>query len=233
MEKILKEVPDDRVRIYVIWDPIFGGKFEQESKNLANRFPDKRVMYFKDSDSLSGQVWKRVLDIEREIAWDVYMLYSAEAEWETDPPQPDYWTHQLWGVTKAPHFNMERFTAELKEMVNRTESPKSKGGMNANVKVEFLYFKSCPSHKQALENLKAAIRQTQTNAELIFIDVDTAEKAEKVGFQGPPSIRINGEDLEGRNEAANYSCTLYNVNGKTTFAPSKEAIVAKLESLMK
>jgi hypothetical protein len=226
-------VPDDSVRVYVIWDPIFGGKFDRESQNLANKFPDKRVTYFKDPDSLSGQVWKRVLDIDREIAWDVYMLYSAEAEWETDPPQPGYWMHQLWGVTKAPHFNEAKFTAELKEMVNQTESPRPKGGKNAKVKVEFLYFKSCPSHKQALEDLKASIRQTNTNAELILIDVDTAEKAEKVGFQGSPSIRINGEDLEGRNEAANYSCRLYSVNGKATFAPSKEAIIAKLESLTK
>jgi hypothetical protein len=216
-----------------MWDPIFGGKFDQESQNLANRFPDKRVTYFKDPKSLSGLLWKRVLEIEREIAWDVYMLYSAEAEWKTDPPQPDYWMHQLRGVTKAPHFNETTFTAELKDMVNRNETPGSKQDRNGKMKVEFLYFKSCPSHKEALENLKAALRETHTNAELILIDVDSAEKAEEVGFQGSPSIRINGEDLEGRKEASNLSCRLYKVNGKTAFAPTKEAIVEKLESLMK
>jgi hypothetical protein len=174
-----------------------------------------------------------VLDIEREIAWDVYMLYSAEAEWKTDPPQPEYWMHQLWGVTKAPNFDEAKFRAELKEMVNQTEGPGVIRGKNIKMKVEFLYFKSCPSHKQALENLKAALRQARANADLILVNVDSPEKAEKVGFQGSPSIRINGEDLEGRDEAPNYSCRLYNVNGKAAFAPSKEAIVAKLESLMK
>jgi hypothetical protein len=233
VERILREVSDDRVRVYVIWDPIFGGKFDQESQNLANRSPDKRVTYFKDPNSLSGQLWKGVLDIEREIAWDVYMLYSASAEWKTEPPQPDYWMHQLWGVTKAPHFDEAKFKARLKEMVNQTETQGVSPGENNKMKVEFLYFNSCPSHKQALANLRAALRQTRTKAELILIDVDSPEKAEKVGFQGSPSIRINGEDLEGRNEAANYSCRLYNVKGRAAFAPSKEAIVAKLESLMK
>ena len=233
MEKILKEVLDDRVRVYVIWDPIFGGKFDQESHNLANRFPDKRVTYFKDPESLSGLLWKGVLDIEREIAWDVYMLYSAEAEWKTDPPRPDYWMHQLRGVTKASYFDEAKFKEKLKNMISQTEMRVSRLRNNSKTKVEFLYFKSCPSHKEALENLKAALRQTSTDAELILIDVDSPEEAEKIGFQGSPSIRINGEDLEGRKEAASYSCRLYNVNGKTAFAPSKEAIIAKLNSLMK
>src|SRR5215217_3156011 len=96
------------------------------------------------------------------------------------------------------------------------------------LKVEFLYFKSCPSHKQALENLKAALRESRANAELVIINVDTPEKGEKVGFQGSPSIRINGKDLEGRNEGANFSCRLYHSNGKTTTAPSKEYIMEKL-----
>lgn len=96
---------------------------------------------------------------------------------------------------------------------------------NKKLKVEFLYFKNCPSHKQALENLKAALRETHTKADLVPINVDSPEQAEKVGFQGSPSIRINGEDLEGRADAPNYSCRLYHVNGKPTLVPSKERIM--------
>lgn len=219
---------DDRVRIYVIWDPIFGGKFDKAAKELANNFSDKRVTYFKDPESLSGNLWKRVLDIQREIAWDVYMLYSAKAEWKTDPPQPDYWMHRLWGVTNAPFFAEATFAEKLKEMLNQTEASRLIQGKNSRMKVEFLYFKSCPSHKQALENLKAALRETHTNADLVLINVDSELKAQKVGFLGSPSIRINGKDLEGRNESPNFSCRLYHINGKSTTAPSKEFIMERL-----
>ncbi len=227
---------DERVRAYVIWDPIFGGDFDGAAKRLSKSFPDKRVSYFKDSDSLAGTLWKRVLKLDNDIAWDVYFLYGAAANWDQQPPQPDFWMHQLYGVTNTPLFNEEVFKKKLKEMLSTVEekssttSNKDTQTREKKLKVEFLYFKSCPSHKQALENLKAALRETHTNADLVLINVDSPGKAEKVGFQGSPSIRINGKDLEGRNDEPNYSCRLYNVNGKPTPIPSKQSIKERLRA---
>ena len=100
-----------------------------------------------------------------------------------------------------------------------------------NLKIELLYFDSCPSYKEALANIKAALKERNLKAEIELINVESEEKAEKVGFQGSPSVRINGKDLEGRDEGFSISCRLYQVNGKPTVAPSKEEIIAKLESL--
>jgi hypothetical protein len=101
------------------------------------------------------------------------------------------------------------------------------------MKIEVLYFDTCPSYKQAVANVKAVIKEKHLQADLLLIKVESAEKAEKVGFQGSPSVRINGKDVEGRDEGYSFSCRLYRVNGKPAMAPSKEQIVAKLESLMK
>jgi protein-disulfide isomerase len=101
------------------------------------------------------------------------------------------------------------------------------------MRIELLYFDSCPSYKVVLANIKAALKEKKLQAELKLINVESEEKAEKVGFQGSPSVRINGKDLEGRDEGFSFSCRIYNVNGKPTVAPSKEAIIAKLESMMK
>lgn len=111
------------------------------------------------------------------------------------------------------------------------EANRSDGG-KAKLKIELLYFDSCPSYKQALANIKAALKEKKLDAELILINVDTEEKAKQVGFQGSPSVRINGKDLEGRDEGFSFSCRLYKANGKPAVAPSKEAIIAKLENLM-
>lgn len=119
MQNVLKAVPDDRVRVYVIWDPIFGGNFDSAAKNLSERFLDKRVSYYKDPDSLAGTLWKSVLELNTEIAWDVYLLYGADARWEKEPPKPDYWMHQLWGVTNGPTLNEGKLTEELKGLVNK------------------------------------------------------------------------------------------------------------------
>ena len=121
----MKEVADDRVRIYVVWDPIFGGNFDGEAKNLSKGYPDKRVSYFKDADSLVGKLWEQTLKTVREIVWDAYLLYDASAKWEKEPPQPNFWMHQLYGVTIAPHFDQKKFTEELKSLLNKIE-PKQK-----------------------------------------------------------------------------------------------------------
>ena len=105
--------------------------------------------------------------------------------------------------------------------------PSTKG--KARLKIEILYFESCPSYKKAILNVKAALKEENIQADLRLIEVATAEKAEKVGFQGSPSIRINGKDMEGRDEGYSFSCRLYNVNGKPETAPSKEYIEEKLQ----
>jgi hypothetical protein len=235
MVTTLKNVPDDRVRAYIVWLPIFGGDFKGASQELSKSFPDKRLSYFLDPDSLTGELWKPVLKLD-DIAWDVYLLYGPDAQWGKEPPAPDYWMHQLGGITIAPRLNQGMFETKLKEMLPTAREQNMnmlKGDTQTKAKkmrVEFLYFSSCPSHKQALANLKAALRETHMNADIVLINVDSPEKAEKVGFQGSPSIRINGKDLEGRDGDPNYSCRLYRDNGKSTPVPSKEFIMGKLEA---
>ncbi len=126
MQNVLKAVPDKRLAAYVIWDPIFGGNFNRASKNMTDRFSDLRVHYFKDPKSLAGTLWEQVLKTESEIAWDVYLLYGADANWEKEPPKPDFWMHQLGGVTIAPRLDEEKFIEALKGLLNKVESQDSK-----------------------------------------------------------------------------------------------------------
>jgi hypothetical protein len=128
IQKVLKDVPNDQVRVYVVWDPIFGGNFDSEAKKLPNSFPDERVSYFKDPNSLAGNLWESVLKTGREIAWDVYLLYGANARWEDKPPVPDFWMHQLSGVTTAPTLEVGKFTEELRGLLAKLKLADSKKG---------------------------------------------------------------------------------------------------------
>lgn len=108
-----------------------------------------------------------------------------------------------------------------------TNQPKAK------MKIELFYFASCPSYKQALANIKAALKEKNLHAEVVLIPVESEAKAQEVGFQGSPSVRINGKDIEGRDEGFSFTCRIYSANGKPAVAPSKEAILAKIDSLVK
>lgn len=95
-------------------------------------------------------------------------------------------------------------------------------------KIEFQYFEGCPSYKEALDHLKEIINEESIEADLELIRVDSPEDAQKAGFQGSPSIKANGVDLEDKNAGFSYNCRLYDVNGNLTGSPPKEFIRKKL-----
>ena len=64
------------------------------------------------------------------------------------------------------------------------------------MKVEILYFKGCPNHQPTSERVRAVIQDEGLSAEVNEIEVPDAAAAEKVGFLGSPTIRVNGVDIE-------------------------------------
>lgn len=99
-------------------------------------------------------------------------------------------------------------------------------------KIELLFFEGCPSYKDALKNLKDAIAEENIETEIEMINVDSPEKAGQYGFQGSPSIRIDGSDLENSNDGYNYSCRIYTIKGEQTGIPTKEFIREKIRALL-
>jgi hypothetical protein len=66
---------------------------------------DRRAQQYWDADGWLGDAYGRVLKTPAS-AWDVYMLYGRGRYWsDVLPPEPDYWMHQLSGVTAAPHLD--------------------------------------------------------------------------------------------------------------------------------
>ena len=99
------------------------------------------------------------------------------------------------------------------------------------MKVEFLYFEGCPSYIKTLENLKEILSDEKIESELKLIKVESPSEAEFHGFQGSPSIRINGVDLEGKKDGYSYNCRLYKIDGKLTGIPGKEYILKRLKNM--
>jgi len=96
------------------------------------------------------------------------------------------------------------------------------------MKIEFFYFEDCPSYIKTLKNLKEVLDEEKGGNELKIIRINSPEEAKKYNFQGSPSIKINGEDWEDKNDIPGMQCRLYMIDGKLTGVPSKEFIRNKL-----
>jgi hypothetical protein len=120
MQSVLKNVPDDRLRAYMVWLPMFPGDSRSWAQTRSNEFSDPRLSYYWDGARLTGEDWGKGLGIDR-TAWDVYFLYGSSAEWNKATPTPAFWMHQLGGLTKAPMLNKSDFEAKLKEPLASTK----------------------------------------------------------------------------------------------------------------
>ena len=77
---------------------------------------------------------------------------------------------------------------------------------DSTVIVEVLVFDGCPHAESAMELARGVAERLGPGSSVTPIDVDGDEKAAALGFLGSPSIRVNGEDVEGRATTLGSRC---------------------------
>lgn len=76
--------------------------------------------------------------------------------------------------------------------------------------VEVLHFEGCPHAPETLRSARAAAARLLSGGEVRAVVVDSDEHARRLGFLGSPSIRVDGEDIEGRSgESPGLACRVY------------------------
>ncbi len=119
VRKILEEVSDPRLRVYVVWEPMLSGDSRALAEKMSQKTQDARVVHQSwDEAQLSGKAWQELMGLGG-VAWDVYFLYGPEAEWgESGPAMPDYWEHQGAG-TRENWLSYETLKAKVEETLSR------------------------------------------------------------------------------------------------------------------
>src|SRR5229473_7118800 len=95
------------------------------------------------------------------------------------------------------------------------------------MKIEVLYFDGCPNHKPTVERVQELLREEGVSAEVLEVNVSDASIAQRVGFLGSPSVRVNGLDVEPETRAARdygMMCRTYSVDGRREGLPSREML---------
>ena len=66
---------------------------------------DRRARSYWDPGETLGRAYQEILPTPGP-AWDVYLLFARGVRWTTHlPPRPNFWMHQLGGVTNAPRLD--------------------------------------------------------------------------------------------------------------------------------
>jgi hypothetical protein len=101
--------------------------------------------------------------------------------------------------------------------------------------VELLFWDGCPSHPQALADLRTAMSELGLDADAVVVrEVDTDDRAEHEHFVGSPTIRIDGADIQDPgDEPAALTCRVYHRrDGRVSPVPDPDDVRDALQTAM-
>jgi len=93
------------------------------------------------------------------------------------------------------------------------------------MRVELLYWDGCPSHPQALRDLRGAMRDVGLDPDTIEVrHVGTDAAADTERFVGSPTIRIDGVDFsDPGEEPVGLTCRVYHLrDGRVSPVPDPD-----------
>jgi hypothetical protein len=101
--------------------------------------------------------------------------------------------------------------------------------------VELLFWEGCPSHPQALAELREAMAELGLDPGRVEVrEVDSDERATSEGFVGSPTIRIDGLDVQDPGEEPTaLTCRIYRRrDGRISPLPDPADLRAALQTAM-
>ena len=97
----------------------------------------------------------------------------------------------------------------------------------ADPRVEFLWWRGCPSSDEALAELREEMAALGLDPHAVSVlEVDTEDDAEREEFVGSPTIRVNGRDIQpSRDEPVGLTCRVYRLrDGRVSALPDREDV---------
>lgn len=101
--------------------------------------------------------------------------------------------------------------------------------MTHNLKIQLLYFDSCPSWQSGLKSLQYALKANGLDVSVELVQVLGNDDAARKKFLGSPSFRVDGVDLwDEERDMYSLSCRVYatpeGMKGSPSVSMLREAI---------
>jgi hypothetical protein len=95
------------------------------------------------------------------------------------------------------------------------------------MKIEFLFWRECPSHPEARALLDEVLAAHGLDVEVEEHEVMTNEEAQLLSFPGSPTIRVDGRDIDpaGASSRPALTCRIYHrPDGRVSPVPTREQL---------
>ena len=194
--------PDADAKFFVIWAPMLGHESNDDAVQQSNTFGgDERFKFYWDekkrlpnalgstlqlpSDQERAEFLgpEKHLPTNRNLAWDVYLLYDKNVTWGEEPPEPSFWMHQLGQDERLLD------PARLKRAFDSMINPKHE--------IVFLTREGCAGTPLMRARFEEALRKKGLPEAFRVIDMDEVDEDDVRTGYGTPTVLIDGKDLMG------------------------------------
>ena len=96
--------------------------------------------------------------------------------------------------------------------------------MAGKPEVELLWWRGCPSTEEALELVRAEMAAAGLDPEALRVrEIETDADADREGFPGSPTVRVDGRDVQPPDEEpAGLTCRVYRLrDGRVSPLPDR------------
>ncbi|MBI3287633.1 MAG: hypothetical protein HYZ68_06250 [Chloroflexi bacterium] len=114
--------PHAAISVSIVWINMLGSDTEDAARRWAPTIEDPRARHFYDPQRRAGRAIAQSLGGQGKIAWDIYLFYDKDSEWNEGPPMPIDWVHQLTGSSwaDAARYHVgDRLAEKLRETMKR------------------------------------------------------------------------------------------------------------------
>ena len=93
--------------------------------------------------------------------------------------------------------------------------------------MEFLFWRQCPSHPEALALLRSVLDARAQDTQIRMVELETLDDAVQHSFPGSPTVRVDGRDVDPSTAGGPpaLTCRVYRLpDGRASPVPSREQI---------
>ena len=122
-ENVVSKISSDKLAVYDVWVPLLNLQDPATLQRHAHQYahllpPGPRVTTYTDPEAYLGKKYGPILGVPYGApAWDVYLVFPADARWGDAAPTPSYWEHQLGGMPSEKLLDGPRFAGEVGKLM--------------------------------------------------------------------------------------------------------------------
>lgn len=118
---VLDGMASDRIRAYVVWEPVAEGDNRDVAQAATRLVTDPRASHYWTDGLELAEAFKAPLDLEKSVAWSVLLVYPPGASWTAPVPTPASYMHSLNELPPDRKFDGLLLRREIWELLRAME----------------------------------------------------------------------------------------------------------------